>query len=163
MKTNASQKIITGYCVRQKLALPATISLMVLFPLVYAGYAWATQGVLFAVQTTNDPGITAGIVAIGGMAVGVIAIGGGAVGLFAVGGGALGLIAVGGMACGVFAAGGGAVGLITLGAGGIGRYVLAVGGLGRYLFTQHRRDPEAVELFCRYIPKLKKYVDNLPD
>jgi hypothetical protein len=78
--------------------------------------AWTLQSILFAVQTTNDPGITAGIAAIGG-----------------------------------------AAGYITLGAGGIGRYVLAMSGLGRYLFTQNRQDREAVELFCRWLPRLRKY------
>ena len=54
--------------------------------------AWALlQSILLAVQTTNDPAITAGIVAVGGMALGVIAVGGGAIGLIAVGGGAVGL------------------------------------------------------------------------
>ncbi len=36
---------------------------------------WA-EGLVFALQTTNEPGITAGIVAVGGLAVGVFAIGG---------------------------------------------------------------------------------------
>ena len=55
-------------------------------------------------------------------------------------------------------AGSGSVGLITLGAGGIGRYVLGYAGLGRFLFTLNRRDREAVELFCRWLPRLRKYV-----
>ncbi len=84
--------------------------------------AWTLQSILFAVQTTNDPGITAGIAAIGG-----------------------------------------AAGYIALGAGGIGRYVLAFGGQGRYLFTQDRRDREAVELFCRWLPRLREYVHTSPN
>ncbi len=57
----------------------------------------------------------------------------------------------------MIAIGGGAVGFVTMGVGGIGRYVLAFGGLGRFLFTQHRQDREAVELFCRWLPRLRKY------
>jgi hypothetical protein len=41
---------------------------------------WA-GGLVFALQTTNEPGITAGIVAVGGMAIGLIAVGGLAVGI----------------------------------------------------------------------------------
>jgi hypothetical protein len=77
-------------------------------------------------------------------------------------GGSVGVIAFGGGAIGLIAAGGGAVGYYALGAGGMGRYVLACGGLGQYLFTPHRQDPEAVELFCRWLPRLRKYVGKTP-
>ncbi len=114
------------------------------------------------VQTTNDPRITAGIIAIGGAAFGVIAVGGGAIGVIAIGGGAVGVIAFGGGAIGLIAAGGGAVGYFALGAGGIGRYVLAYGGLGQYLFTLKRRDPEAVDLFCRFLQRLRVQAGDRP-
>lgn len=158
MNINTCHQTITKDSLHPWLVLPAKITFMVLCAMVVAGDAWAVQSILFAVQTTNDPGITAGIIAIGGAAVGVIAVGGFAVGVIAVGGSAVGLIAFGGGAIGVIAVGGGAVGYYSLGAGAVGRYVLAYAGLGRYLFTLNRRDREAVELFCRWLPRLGKYV-----
>lgn len=47
--------------------------------------------------------------------------------------------------------------------GGIGRYVLAYAGLGRYLFTLKRQDPEAVELFRRWVPWFEKYAGKPPN
>jgi ABC-type glycerol-3-phosphate transport system substrate-binding protein len=57
-----------------------------------------------------------------------------------------------GIAAGV-AAIGGAAGYIGLG----------VDGLGWHLFTLNRRDPEAVELFCRWLPRLREYVHTSPN
>ncbi|HUG92911.1 MAG TPA: hypothetical protein VML55_18865 [Planctomycetaceae bacterium] len=97
-----------------------------------------------------------GLVSVGGLAVGGLAIGGGAVGVFAIGGGAIGLVAFGGGAIGLLACGGGAFGYIAIGGGAFGRYVLAGDGKGRYVFDRRRQDAEAVELFCRWMPKLRE-------
>jgi hypothetical protein len=114
-------------------------------------------------NASGMPGIGLGIIAFGGLSIGAIACGGGAVGLVAVGGGALGLVALGGGAVGVIAVGGGAVGYIAMGGGGVGRYVLGGGGRGRAVFSYVRQDPEAVEFFCRYLPRLRRaFASPLP-
>ncbi|HOB73386.1 MAG TPA: hypothetical protein PKG54_02570 [Phycisphaerae bacterium] len=104
---------------------------------------------------TNHPGIGLGIIAFGGLAVGVIAIGGGAVGLVAIGGGAIGLVALGGGAVGVFAFGGGAAGYIAIGGGAFGRYALGPNAYGKAVFSMRRQDPEAVQFFVRWLPRLR--------
>jgi hypothetical protein len=96
-----------------------------------------------------------GLLSVGGLAVGGIALGGGALGLIACGGGAVGLIALGGGAIGLIAIGGGAVGYLAIGGGACGVYVLAGDGAGRYVLSRRRQDKEAVELFCRYLPRLR--------
>ncbi|MCK6485613.1 MAG: bZIP transcription factor [Phycisphaerae bacterium] len=105
---------------------------------------------------SGRPGLGFGFISIGGLAVGVVAFGGAAVGLVAIGGGALGVLAFGGGAVGVIAVGGGAVGYVAIGGGGFGRYVLAGDGRGRAVLSRRRQDPEAVELFTRWFPALKK-------
>jgi hypothetical protein len=96
-----------------------------------------------------------GLVSVGGLAVGFLAVGGGAFGVVAIGGGAVGLVAFGGGAIGVLAFGGGAVGYVAVGGGGFGQYVLAGDGKGRHVFDRRRQDPEAVALFCRWLPRLR--------
>jgi hypothetical protein len=102
-----------------------------------------------------------GVIAFGPLALGLITFGGAGVfslqgiGVVSFGGGALGVVAIGGGACGVIAIGGGAVGYIAIGGGALGVYVLAGGGKGRYVFDRRRQDPEAVEFFCRYVPRLR--------
>jgi hypothetical protein len=103
---------------------------------------------------TGVPGI--GWFSCGGLAIGGIAVGGGALGVIAVGGAAVGIVALGGGAIGVIAFGGGAVGYIAIGGGAFGRYVLAGGGRGRYLLTPQRQDEQAVRLFTRYWPRLRR-------
>ncbi len=174
MDNDLFQRVFLMYALRANIAIAVFTGIVAVFVLLMYWNAeqlagWA-GGLVFALQTTNEPGITAGIVAVGGMAigliavgglaVGILAIGGGAVGMFAFGGAAAGLVAIGGGAVGLIAVGGGAVGYITLGAGGIGRYVMAMSGLGRYLFTLKRQDREAVELFCRWLPRLRQAIDH---
>jgi hypothetical protein len=97
-----------------------------------------------------------GAVSFGGFAIGVVAFGGGAIGIVAIGGGAVGLIAFGGGAIGLVAFGGGAAGYIAVGGGAWGTYVLAADGRGRFVFDRKRQDPEAVSLFCRCFPRLRR-------
>jgi hypothetical protein len=101
-----------------------------------------------------------GLLSIGGLAMGGIALGGGAIGLIACGGGAVGLIACGGGAIGLIAVGGGAMGYVAIGGGAGGVYVLAGEGKGRYVLSRSRQDKEAVELFCRYLPRLRESVED---
>jgi hypothetical protein len=103
-----------------------------------------------------------GVVAVGPLAIGVITMLGGVgvisfggIGIVSFGGGALGVVAVGGGACGVIAVGGGALGYIAIGGGALGVYVLAGGGKGQYVFDRRRQDPEAVEFFCKWVPRLR--------
>jgi hypothetical protein len=184
MDNNLFRQAFLTYTLRISIALAVFIGIMAVFVLLLYWNAeqltgWA-GGLVFALQTTNEPGITAGIVAVGGMAIGLIALGWLAVGILVgkwegknagmlgcwnAGPGEISFVQtanVPGIAAGV-AAIGGAAGYIALGAGGIGRYVLAIGGLGRYLFTLNRRDPEAVELFCRWLPRLREYVHTSPN
>jgi hypothetical protein len=115
---------------------------------------------LFAVNGLMRPAVFAvhgiGLVSVGGAGVGVIAFGGLAVGIVAIGGGAIGIISFGGGSLGVIAVGGGAIGYIAIGGGAAGKYVLAERGKGRYVFDPKRQDPEAVELFCRWFPRLRQ-------
>lgn len=97
-----------------------------------------------------------GVVSIGGFAIGALAFGGGAIGLVAAGGGALGVVAIGGGSYGLIAVGGGATGYIAVGGGAFGTYVLAGDGRGRYVFDRRSQDDEAVRLFCKYLPRLRK-------
>lgn len=97
-----------------------------------------------------------GLISVGGAGFGVIGIGGLGMGFIAVGGGAIGIISFGGGSLGVIAFGGGAVGYIAIGGGGYGKYVLASDGKGRYVFDRKRQDSEAVELFCRWFPRLRQ-------
>jgi hypothetical protein len=101
-----------------------------------------------------------GLLSIGGLAVGGIALGGGAIGLIACGGGAVGLIACGGGAMGVIAVGGGALGYIAIGGGACGVYVLAGEGKGRYVLSRTSQDKEAVDFFCRYLPRLREAIED---
>ena len=140
--------------------LPGGVSETTVFglPLCVTGYASGP----FPVTVARMPvGIFAvhgiGLISAGGLAVGVLAIGGGAFGIVAIGGGAVGVIAFGGGAFGLLAAfGGGAVGHVAIGGGGFGRYVLAGDGKGRYVLDRRRQDPEAVALFCRWMPRLRQ-------
>lgn len=100
-------------------------------------------------------GLAVGVLAFGGAAVGILAFGGGAIGVVSIGGGSLGLFAIGGGACGLIAIGGGAVGRVAIGGGAAGIYVLAGSGRGRHVLDMQRQDPEAVEFFCRYLPRLR--------
>lgn len=105
---------------------------------------------------SRHPGIGLGLIALGGLGAGVVGIGGMGVGIFAFGGGAIGVVAVGGGAFGIIAIGGGAVGYIAIGGGAAGYYVLAAQqGFGKYVFSARRQDPEAVEFFVRWLPRLK--------
>jgi hypothetical protein len=107
---------------------------------------------------TRHPGIGIGIVALGGVSVGVIGIGGVGTGIFAFGGGAVGVVAMGGGSLGLIAIGGGSVGLIAVGGGACGRYALGQRGAGKYVLALNRQDDEAIEFFCRYMPRLRNAV-----
>lgn len=107
---------------------------------------------------TSHPGIGLGIVAFGGLSVGVVAFGGFAVGLVALGGGAIGVLAIGGGSFGLIAFGGGAVGYIAIGGGAVGRYALGQNAYGKAVFCMKRQDPDAVEFFVRWLPRLKAAV-----
>lgn len=107
---------------------------------------------------TSHPGIGMGIIAFGGLAVGVVAMGGGAIGVLAIGGGAVGVLALGGGSFGFIALGGGAVGYIAIGGGAVGRYALGGSGAGKAVFSLRRQDPEAVEFFVRWLPRLRAAV-----
>jgi len=102
-----------------------------------------------------------GVITVGPLAAGVISVGGigiislGGVGILSFGGIGLGAIALGGAACGLIAIGGAALGYIAVGGGACGVYVLAGSGKGRYVFDRRRQDPEAVEFFCKYVPRLR--------
>jgi hypothetical protein len=104
------------------------------------------------------PGIGLGIIAFGGFSFGAVAVGGGAIGLIALGGGAAGVIAVGGGSVGLIALGGGAVGYIALGGSACGYYALGQRAYGKFAFGMNRQDPEAVEFFVRYLPRLRNAV-----
>lgn len=104
---------------------------------------------------SSHPGIGFGVIATGGLAVGVFAMGGGAIGIVALGGGAIGVVAVGGGAVGVIALGGGAAGWIAVGGGAFGRYTLGGRVFGKFGFGYNRQDPEAVELFTRWLPRFR--------
>jgi hypothetical protein len=106
------------------------------------------------------PGVGLGIFAVGGLSFGVVAAGGCAIGLIAMGGGAVGVLAFGGGAVGVIAIGGGAVGYIALGGGAYGHFALGNRAHGKYVLAINRQDPEAVEFFVRYIPRLREAVTN---
>ncbi|MHC1767512.1 MAG: hypothetical protein AB9869_25080 [Verrucomicrobiia bacterium] len=93
-----------------------------------------------------------GLLSIGGLAVGGLALGGGAIGLIACGGGAVGLIAWGG----------GSLGYVAIGGGAVGVYVLAGDGAGRYVLSRSRQDREAIDLFCRYLPRLRTSFSEEP-
>jgi hypothetical protein len=103
-----------------------------------------------------------GIVSVGGLAIGFLAFGGMAIGVVAFEGGAVGLIAVGGGAVGLVAIGGGAAGYVAIGGGACGVYVLAGDGKGRYVLSRKRQDKAAVDLFCRYLPRLKDALGESP-
>ncbi|PYT24302.1 MAG: hypothetical protein DMG58_26180 [Acidobacteria bacterium] len=81
-----------------------------------------------------------------GHAKGVIAIGDMATGWVALGGLARGGVALGGLSVGVVAWGGAAVGYYACGGAAFGQYVMSAA-------TQ---DPEAVELFGRFLPWLRR-------
>ena len=139
-------------------AFPSGVTEVSLFglPLCVTGYAPGP----FPIAVAGLPvGIFAlhgiGLVSVGGLAIGVLAVGGGAFGLVAIGGGAVGLVAFGGGAIGLLACGGGTVGFVAIGGGAIGKYVLAGDGKGRYVFDRRRQDPQAVALFCRWMPRLR--------
>jgi hypothetical protein len=112
----------------------------------------------FAGIGTRHPGIGIGVLAGGGAAFGVIAFGGLGVGVLAVGGGAIGIIAFGGGSIGLIALGGGAVGVVAVGGGACGYYALGQRGAGKYVFALNRQDDEAIEFFCRYLPRLRHSV-----
>ena len=83
---------------------------------------------------------------LGGLSVGVVAFGGLSIGAIAFGGLAIGIVALGGLAIGVVAWGGAAVGYYACGGAAFGQYVMSAA-------TQ---DPEAVELFGRFLPWLRR-------
>jgi hypothetical protein len=103
-----------------------------------------------------------GVVSIGPFGVGVISFGGFGViavqgiGIVSVGGAGLGVIALGGAACGVIAIGGAAVGYVAIGGGAVGVYVLGASGAGRYVLSKRRQDAEAVALFSKWVPGVRK-------
>jgi hypothetical protein len=137
------------------LAVPLSLSARKFLPRMYvAGVPLAD----FAGIGTRHPGIGFGIMAFGGLAVGVVAFGGGAVGVLAVGGGAVGILAIGGGSFGVIALGGGAVGIVAVGGGALGYYALGQRGYGKYVLGLNRQDEQAIELFCRYFPRLRDAV-----
>lgn len=96
-----------------------------------------------------------GVIAFGALAAGILACGFGAIGLVAVGLGAVGVIAVGGGAVGIIAVGAGAWGYIAIGGRACGKWVLARQGRGRFVFCATRQDTPAVEVFTRWLPRLR--------
>ena len=109
----------------------------------------------FAGIGTRHPGIGIGLIAGGGAAFGIIAFGGLGVGVVAVGGGAFGIVAMGGGSVGLIALGGGAFGVVAVGGGAVGYYALGQRAWGKYALGLNRQDDQAVEFFCRYLPKLR--------
>lgn len=95
-----------------------------------------------------------GIFALGDMATGWVALGGLSRGIVALGGVAVGFFALGGAAFGGIAIGGGAVGLIAVGGGAFGYYALGGAAAGAHTISGLGADPEAVEFFGRYFPRL---------
>jgi hypothetical protein len=99
--------------------------------------------------------VATGVLAIGGFARGAIAIGGAAVGLLSIGGCAIGLLAaLGGFAAGGVAGGGMAIGGVAAGGSAIGYYATGGDARGEFVVCPARRDPEAVEFFHKYLPRL---------
>jgi len=98
--------------------------------------------------------IATGWIAIGALARGLVATGGLSVGLISVGGLGVGGLALGGLAVGGVAVGGAAIGVIA--AGGLAVGAFALGGLawGKYVVSATHQDPEALELFARWLPWL---------
>ena len=123
---------------------------------VLGGLNWDVLGI--PLISSNVIGL--GIISIGGLAVGFLALGGGACVVIAVGGGAIGLVAIGGGAIGVIAMGGGAAGLIAVGGGAAGYYVLAGSGRGKHVLSYTRQDPQAVQFFCKYLPRLREAFES---
>jgi hypothetical protein len=146
------------------LFLPMYLSFILVplfFALVPAARSLSVAGIPILNTGTGSSragGLGVGIVALGGFAVGGLSVGGLSIGLVALGGGAVGLIAIGGGSLGVIAVGGGACGFIAIGGGAAGYYALGQRGAGRYVFALNRQDPEAVEFFCRYVPRLRNTV-----
>jgi hypothetical protein len=98
-------------------------------------------------------GVARGFIAMGGVAIGGISLGGCAIGVLAgIGGVGIGGLALGGLAIGLVAIGGGAIGTVAIGGGAAGYYALGGGAFGRYTISAIQQDPEAIELFGRFIP-----------
>ena len=101
---------------------------------------------------------TIGLFAIGVNVGGIFAIGVNAIGLFAFGANAMGVFAFGANAVGVFAAGYSACGVFAAGYRACGIYVLSYEkkSIGISVFSPVRQDTDAVSLFTRVFPQLKK-------
>ena len=107
-----------------------------------------------------------GVIAIGDMATGWVAIGALARGGVALGGLSFGVvgfrglsiaaIAFGGLSIGIVAFGGLAIGVVAWGGAAVGYYACGGAAFGQYVIRASTQDPEAVELFGRFMPWLKR-------
>ncbi len=98
----------------------------------------------------------ASIIAAGVNVAGVIASGTNAGGVVAIGINAVGPIAIGVNAFGIIAIGCSAFGVVAIGKYAFGIYSLSYSpkGRGKHLLAPHRQDPEAIDFFRRWLPKL---------
>jgi hypothetical protein len=119
------------------------------------------QATLFGLPIEVGVGAV-GFVSVGPLGVGVISVGGFGVlafqgiGIVSVGGVGLGVIGLGGAASGGIAIGGAALGFVAIGGGAMGVYVLGASGKGRYVLSKQRHDPEAVALFGKWVPGVRR-------
>ena len=97
-----------------------------------------------------------GVIAIGDIATGWIAIGGLAFGGVALGGLSVGVVAIGGLSIAALAFGGLSMGIVALGGAAVGYYACGGIAFGQYVMSAATRDPEAVELFGRFLPWLNR-------
>ena len=117
---------------------------------------------LLSIAVGPDPakgeirGHAKGVIAIGDIATGWIAIGGLAFGGVALGGLSVGVLAIGGLSIAVIAFGGLSIGIVALGGLAIGYYACGGAAFGQYIVSAGTRDPEAVELFARLLPWLRR-------
>jgi hypothetical protein len=147
------------------LLLPFLFAITLLWPYLQPLLATAMQGqpqpLVLGLPLVALGVAQVGLLGFGPQAFGVISFGGlgvlsfGGIGLVSFGGAALGVVALGGAACGLIAVGGAACGYVAVGGGAVGVYVLAGGGKGRHVFDRRRQDPEAIEFFCKYVPRLR--------
>jgi hypothetical protein len=93
---------------------------------------------------------------IGDMAAGWVAIGGLAFGGVALGGLSAGVVAIGGLSIAAVAFGGLSISIVALGRLSVGYYACGGAAFGQYVMSAVMRDPEAVELFGRFLPWLKR-------
>lgn len=108
----------------------------------------------------------AGVFAFGVNVAGVFAFGVNAVGVVAIGTNAIGIIAIGVNAFGIIAIGVVSFGIVAIGRSAFGRYALSYSQThktkAKYLLAPHRQDPNAIDFFTRWFPKLTPTDTNPP-